>query len=379
MVNAKDIRSEFEHIKNGIIYFNHAAMGPLHNSAAKIITGFVDSGKLGYENYIEEYMNSATSAKKYLAKLLNVSPGNLSSSVNVSSALNLLVNGLKWNRGNRIIINDIEFPSNVYPFMNLRKYGVETDFVKTNNGKYSIDDYERLITPETKLISVSLVQFLSGYKADLSEFSALCKAKDILLCVDGIQGAGAVEIDLKKTPVDFFCGGSHKWFMGLTGASYFYVSDRLLHSLEQTGAGWLSVKDEWELTDYNLTFKEDASRFETGTMNSLGEIVFSENLKIFTEYGLTNIYTDVLNNTKYFIERLKEEGFEPLLADAAEKNLSGIVTIKNPGEKDILEKLWQRKISAAMREGLFRISPHFYNNRDEIEYCIKELKTIAGY
>ncbi len=110
--------------------------------------------------------------------------------------MSIIAQGLVWKNGDRIILNDIEFPSNVYPFLNLKKHGVEVDFAKSRNGIVDIEDLEKLITPKTKLISISMVQFLSGYRADINSIGELCKRKGIIFCVDAIQ-AGARDFIVK--------------------------------------------------------------------------------------------------------------------------------------------------------------------------------------
>ncbi|GBD89512.1 putative cysteine desulfurase [bacterium BMS3Abin04] len=144
-----------------------------------------------------------------LAVMLNAKPDRIALTKSVTESLNILAQGIRWKRGDRIILNDIEFPANVYPFLNLKKYGVEIDFVKSKNGTIDIGDIGKLITPKTKLLSISFVQFLSGFRVDLETIGELCSKHKIIFSVDAIQGAGVIRLDVKKYKIDFLAGG--KW------------------------------------------------------------------------------------------------------------------------------------------------------------------------
>jgi selenocysteine lyase/cysteine desulfurase len=112
--------------------------------------------------------------------MINTLPDRIAFLDNTSNGLNIIAQGIKWEHGDRIILNDIEFPSNVYPFLNLRAQGVEIDFVKSRNGIVRSEDIISAIKPTTKLISISSVQFLSGYRADLEMIGEICKKNNII-------------------------------------------------------------------------------------------------------------------------------------------------------------------------------------------------------
>jgi selenocysteine lyase/cysteine desulfurase len=247
---------------------------------------------------------------------------------------------------------------------------VEIDIIKSQDGKILIEDIEKAITPRTKLISISLVQFLSGFRSDIKTISKMCKERGIIFVVDGIQAAGAVSIDLSDIEVDFFAGGTQKWLLGMQGLSYFYISENLQEQLKQKFVGWLSVDDSWNLLNYDLTLKNSAERFQNGTLNALGVAVLDRTLDLFLEFGKEKVEQLILDNTKYFISRLKEIGITPVLNNLPDENLSGIVTFKHPKAEKLFADLEAAKIFAAMRGGMIRFSPHFYNTHNEIDRVI---------
>jgi selenocysteine lyase/cysteine desulfurase len=259
----------------------------------------------------------------------------------------------------------------------LKDYGVEVDIIKSQNGTADVQDYEKLITPQTKLISISAVQFLSGYRVDLKALGELCKSKGIIFCVDAIQATGVVKIDVEDYNIDFLAGGSHKWLMSLQGLGYIYVTPELMEKMKQKYVGWLSVKDEWNLLDYNLELKENASRFHLGTNSVIGIFALAQSLELFEKYSIENIERNNVSNTKYFIEKLSENGFEPVLKGEDKNHLAGITTIKLDKAEEVHKALSEAKIDCAIREGKIRFSPHFYNTKDEIDFVVNKLVELT--
>jgi len=374
----EEVRKLFPHLQTDQIYFNHAALGPWSTLVLDRIKEYMDERSgLNVMNF-ESFVKWNFGAKEKLAKLLETSTTRLSWVDNVANGLSILAQGLNWKTGDRIILNDIEFPSNVYPFLNLKKNGVEVDFAKSRNGIVDVEDIEKLITPKTKLLSISMVQFLSGYKADINAIGELCKQKGIIFCVDAIQAVGAVNVNLKESKIDFLTGGTQKWLMSSQGLSYFYVTEELQNKIDQKNVGWTSVEDPWNLLDYNLTLRSNAERFQTGTLNAFGIAIFDAAMNIFRKLRMENCELRILENTNYFINKLSEIGIEPLLKNVSNDHLAGIVTLKHEKSKEIFSELERRKIYCAVREGMIRFSPHFYNTKDDIDRVINELKNIAG-
>jgi selenocysteine lyase/cysteine desulfurase len=377
------IRNLFPHISTGQIYFNHAALGPwsvpVVNRINEYITERTGAMVMNYESFVK-WNNGA---RNKLAELLNADQSRFGWIDNVSNALNIVANGLEWKTGDRIILNDIEFPANIYPFLNLKKSGVEIDFAKSRNGIVDLEDIEKLVTPNTKLISISMVQFTSGYRADINSIGEFCRQKGIIFCVDAIQAVGAVDVDLKNTKVDFLAGGTQKWLMSSQGLSYFYINEELQNRIQQKNVGWISVENAWDFLNYDLTLLKNADRYQTGTLNAFGIAIFDAALELYMKFKIENppesgqdCELRILENTNYFINKLVELGLNPILKNVPEKNRAGIVTFKHDRAKQLFVALEKKNIFAALREGLIRFSPHFYNTKEEIDLVAEEIKKL---
>lgn len=373
-MNKSEVRNKFPHLDNGIIYFNHAATGPFSSLVVNRLTNLLNYKS---ENQIDDYdsfLRVVEETKILLAELINCNVDRIAFVDNTSNGLNILAQSMNWKKGDRILLNDIEFPANVYPFLNLKRIGVEIDFVKSENGVVTAEQIINSIKPETKLVSVSFVQFLSGYKIDLEKIGKYCRANDIIFCVDGIQGIGAIRIDVKKCSIDFLSCGTQKWLLGMQGLAFIYVDEELQRKMYPANVGWLSVENAWNLLDYKLDLKTSANVFQGGTLNAFGIYAFNTSMKLFKDFGFENIQSEVLSNTKYFIEKLKSIRMDCVLCDYDYQELAGIVTIKPENPEKVFESLEKKKIFCSLREGFIRFSPHFYNSHYEIDKVIEELR-----
>lgn len=373
-MNLNDIRTLFPYIKNDIIYFNHAATGPFSTLLVNAINKILKEKSERNIDDFNSFKDVAVETKSILASMLNTVPERLAFTDNTTNGLNFLAQSIQWKKGDRILLNDIEFPANVYPFLNLKRIGVEVDFVKSDNGKVTADMIIDAIKPGTKLISVSYVQFLSGYRIDLEKIGKHCKDNDIIFSVDAIQALGAVKLDVEKSNIDFLSCGTQKWLLGFQGLAFIYLNEKLQRKIIPANIGWLSVNNAWNLLDYQIDLKTTADVFQGGTINALGVYALNASLKLFNDFNFNEVEKRVLENSKYFLTKLASIGINGLLLNSNESELAGIVTIKIKDPDLVVKKLEQNKIICSQRVGMIRFSPHFYNIFDEIDRVVDVLQ-----
>jgi selenocysteine lyase/cysteine desulfurase len=322
------------------------------------------------------FKDVADETKGMIGEMINCSGERIAFLDNTTNGIIWLAQGIDWKEGDRIILNDVEFPANVYPFLQMKEKGVEVDIIKSTNGIVTAEEIINAIQPRTKLISVSFVQFLSGYKIDLEKIGKVCKEKEIIFSVDSIQGLGAIRLNVEKCNIDFIANGTQKWMLGLQGLAFIYVRKELQDKMKSAPIGWLAVKDAWNLLDFDLSTKETAERFQPGTLNNLGIYAFNSSMKFFKEFGFDEIEKQVLSNSKYFIDELAKIEYNSPLLSLPEKHLSGIVSFRNGNAQKIFDHLSQKKIVCSLREGYIRFAPHFYNTRHEIDLVVDTMKNI---
>jgi len=360
-------RSWFPYLSTGMVWMNHAAVSPLSSRASDAVQNYL---RRCQEDEIDTFFSTlpvAAKTKTNLGRLIGAPPERIAFSGNTSDGLALLASGLSWKTGDRIILNDSEFPANVVPFLNLKRLGVEIDFIETHQGEITPDQIEKLITPRTKLVSLSFVQFLSGFRADLEAVGRLCKMHGIIFCVDAIQGLGAFPINVARMKIDFLACGGPKWLMGLLGLGFIYVSDEMQERIHQSYAGWMSNKDYFgEFFNYRTDFDPTARRYENGTQNLVGIVALSESTTTLLEVGIEHIGAHLFELTDKIIAAADDAGFD-IITPRDRNKRAGIVTFKCANGEELFSSLKKENFIVSLREGFIRVSPHFYNSLHEVE------------
>lgn len=374
--NLESYRNLFPHLKTGKLWLNHAAISPLNSRTKQAMEQYLQNRSEGTIDDFPQIVQISNNTKKEIGKMINADYDRIGFVNNTSDGLNILANGIEWKAGDRIILNDIEFPANVVSFLNLKHRGVVIDFVKNKNGEILLEDLEAAITPRTKLLSISFVQFLSGYKAELKPIGEMCKKNNIIFCVDAIQGVGSTPIDVMDAQIDFLSCSGHKWLLAMMGLGFIYLTKELQSKISQQFVGWASNKNYFSnFFDYRLDFDESARRYENGGQNNAGIVALGESATILNEVGIENIHSHLLSLTDGVIKFADEHGWE-ILTPRENSKRTGIVTLKIPNAEKIFEQLNQANIIVSLREGKIRISPHFYNTTDEIHQVCNTIKSL---
>jgi len=369
------IRSQFPATEK-YAYLNSAAMSPLPRSAFEAIQSQLkDSSENGVKNFTQ-WVAAKTRTRELLAAMLHVRPEQIAFMRNVSDGISTVANGLKWNTGDNIVTFEREFPANYYAWRRVRDaFGVELRLCPERDGRIEIDEFIDLIDSNTKLVSISAVQYASGFKADLERIGDAVRKVDALFCVDVIQGFGAMPFDLPAQLVDIAGGGGHKWLCGPEGCGFLYLSDRARERIEPTLVGWISVESPWDFEDREQPFKPNALAWESGTGPSSLYCGLEQSLKLLNDAGLENIESFLAELTDYMCDRLGGMEYDIISSRKASER-SAIVCIKHRkglAANDISNALEKVAVILSPRGDRVRIAPHFYNDRKDIDRLIEAL------
>ena len=368
------IRSFFP-VTEKFIYMNHAAVCPLSTRVRESMTALVDdvtqNGSVNYAGWLRAYENTRASA----ARLVNAHPHEIAFMRNTSDALSAVANGINWREGDTVVGCNVEFPSNVYPWMRLaEERGVRLKQSPEREGRIDADELLSLVDDRTRVVAISWVQFASGFRAPLARIGQFCRDRNIIFVVDAIQGLGGLRLDVERDCVDAFAADAHKYLLGPEGIALLYVSDRVIDRIKPTVLGWTSVKKYEQHLDYNLDYREGALRFECGTLNTAGVYGLGAAVDLFLEVGPEKIEEHLLSLSDYLTERLNEKGYS-VVSSRRKGETSGIVTCTHerhsPGS--LYHSLLSKNIITAPRAKRLRISPHFYNTRQEVDRLIDAL------
>ena len=380
LCSVEHYRQNFRHTKDGIIYLNHASVSPLSDGVKKAVTGFLDQRNHSKIENFEEGVEIMESCRRLISQLIHAEKTeNIAFTKNTSDGISLVAEGLPLREGDEILLNKMEFPSNVHPWRSVeqRKH-LKIRFIDPVHGTLPVDLIEKNITQRTRVIAVSVVQFLSGYKSNLYEIGRLCREKDILLVVDGIQGLGVTEIDVSAMNIDALATGGHKWLMSPLGIGFLYLGERILENFTPVRTGWFSVEEPWDLLNYDQPWLTNAQRLEDGTPNMLGITGMNASLKNLLDIGIETISARVRELTDTLIDLIQNDSRFKLYTSSKPDERAGIVTFKTGAEPDgdqLINELKENKISISHREGFLRIAPHYYNTPEELQHVFEQISS----
>jgi selenocysteine lyase/cysteine desulfurase len=302
---------------------------------------------------------------------MNATPGEIALTKNTTEGVNLTAQIVDWEKGDVVVVCDCDFPTNVYPFLNLKNKGVNVSYVNCKEGRVSTEDLaEAINNNKTKLLSISHVFYNLGHRVNLEEIGKICMETDTLLHVDAAQSLGAFPIDVMDG-IDFLSVPGFKWLLSPIGTGIYFVKNEHLDK-EPPVVGWLSVKDNKQLDTRNYELLDTAKRLEAGTINIGGFLGMRAALRLIDSIGLRAIQRRILELTRMLGEELEGAGLK-VLSDLEDEHRSGIICIeKKMVTSDFLR---ENKIVATIRDNL-RLSPHIYNNEEDISKVASALSSL---
>jgi len=311
-------------------------------------------------------MNRIEQVRESAATLINAAPDEVAFVKNTSHGLSIVAEGLEWKSGDNVLVYEKEFPSNVYPWLNLARKGVEVKYIPSRSGRIRLEDIAHLIDSRTKLLTISSVQFSNGFKVDLSKVGALCKAKGVLFCVDAIQSLGVLPMNVTDANIDFLAADGHKWLLSVEGTGIFYCRKERAASINPPLMGWKSVRNAHDFDHITLRLRNDALRFEEGSSNTIGVIALGAALDLLFEVGINRIEDSVLALGALIIEMAEKRGLKVKTPKEREER-GGIVSLAgNFDAAFVKDSLREQGIMVNVRDKALRIAPHFYNDKADV-------------
>ena len=363
------------------VYLDNAHYTPYSTETKNRLISFIE--RFTATNYNLSIFNNEipVKLKSKIGKLINALPGDIIIVSSTTHGLNIFANGISAETCRNVAYADSEFPAIVYPWMNQEKLrGIKNFMIPSDNGKIKLSDVEEVIKKyNVDVLTISSVEFL-GFRNDLSALRELTGKYKTLLVVDAIQSIGAVPMDVNKYDLDFLAAGSQKWMMSPAGIGFAYMPERTRKIISPSYVGTNNMEFDFaNFLNYEMNFKENGAAYENSTPNTLGMIGLESSVDLFLHLGVDNIFKHIIKLLDFFIEGLSSIPGFYVESDLKEENRSNILIFshkdknKNPAIQSELEK---ENIFIAIREGYLRISPHLYNNEDDLKKLLSALRKL---
>lgn len=354
---------------------DNASLAALPDPVVAAVEKMLHEQARGGVNAFWGWVDVVNDARQLLADLINAMPEEIAFTQNTSEGINIVANMLEWQRGDNVVINNLEFFPNYWPWLRLQKQGVEVRIVQHRQGQITTEDIAACVDGRTRVIALSSIAWINGLRHDLAEIGALAHAHDAYLVVDGIQSVGAAEFNVQEGPVDFLSCGGHKWLYSQLGSGFFYCRHELIEQFEPVYLGWQSDAERFDYTFREYRLAPTAQRFMYGNTSIAAAHAFQAGVQYINRFGVKNIES----RNRYLADRLIA-GLEPLgvrfLSPLEEKYRSGIINFVPRNAKAVQEAAAVEGIIVSVREGGVRVSPHFYNTEEEIDQFVEVVKRV---
>lgn len=356
------------------VYLDHAAIGPLPEPARAVLADWVEDASANGGAHWPDWNRGVEACRFEAGRLLGCEPDEIALLGNTAQGLNLVAEGFPWQPGDNVVTLADEFPTNQYPWMNLADRGVEVRRLPTEGGRVDGDRLARAVDSRTRVLAISWVSYLSGWRYDVDQLAALAHRHGALLVLDAIQGLGVFPLNVARTPVDVVAAGGYKWMLGPEGVGICYVRREHLDRLRPMGLGWHSVVHAQDFSRIELDLRREAARYEGGSANMPGMIALGESLKLLNNYGAAALSARVVELTDLACRRLRDAG-AVVATDRQSGHESGIVLFEMPGRdsEQLARHCLDRHIILRPRGGRLRISPHAYNTEEDIDHLVEAI------
>jgi cysteine desulfurase/selenocysteine lyase len=356
-----------------LVYLNHAAVTPLCRPAAVAMQHLAqDALEFGSEHY-PKWMETYQGVRDSTARLINSTPAEIAIVKNTSEGIATVATGIHWKPGDAVVAFEEEFPSNFYPWKRLEVSGIEVRWLSI------FDDLDKIdaACKGARMLAISYVQYLSGYRVNLEAIGEICSRHGCLFLVDAIQGLGAFPIDVRAAKIDALSADGHKWLLGPEGCGVLYVRQEVQDEIEPVEFGWTNVAKYYDYSSRDMALRPDAGRYECGTLNTIGCYGLRAALDFLLEVGIANTAPAVQALGDLVWEGVTALGFETLGRRSPETG-AGIVSFRKPGVESqaIVRKLRDAGIITAPRQGWVRCAPHFYIAPEEVDRMLAELRAF---
>ncbi|ALM86313.1 aminotransferase class V-fold PLP-dependent enzyme [Bordetella sp. N] len=365
-------------VAGDLAYLDHASLGPTPRLTAQAVAASLAEqgrrGSLAHPGLHE----IADLARAEFAAHIGAAVDQVAHAANASAAVSLLAAGLPWQAGDEVVVPAIDFPSVVLPWMTLQTRGVQVRAVPCVDGRVEVDALLAACNDATRVVCVSWVQFSSGCRLDLARLGTACRKRGILLVVDGVQGVGALHIDVADLPIDALIVHAYKWLLAPQGVAWLYVGERLAERLTLSAAGPRSLTPRDSYFDHRFEPRAGAARFETGILGFHGIVGARASLALLRAAGAARVEAAVLRHAGHLARGLLEAGCDVQGGADRRDFQSGIVVFRHPRHDAAACRaaLLRAGVVTAAREGHVRVAPHFYNTDAEIETLLRTLRDL---
>ena len=377
MTKFEKVRQEQFPITNKFAYLNTASSGLISKNAKEAMVNYLTDryeNAFGLNGVFDAWAH-ADAMRATVAQMFNAEPEEIFFGGAASTIINVFSAGIQLKENANVVMSGLSFPSTPYTWMN--RVGAENvRIAQPENGALPAQKLFDLVDENTAVISLCSVENTTGFRHDLKEISAFCQERGIYLVLDITQGVASMKVDVQETPIDFMVSSTFKWLGGPFGFGFGYVSKRVLDKIDPVYVGWTGNKNRFDHSQYVLSLRDDAGKFESGMLQWESMRGLEEAVKLYMELGRDDVEEYILSLVDYLYEQLESVEQVSVLGNFEKKYRSGIVYINFPAHWELNNEIMAAHGIRANRSGnAIRTALHYYNNKADVDKLVAFLKS----
>lgn len=351
------------------IYLNNASQCPLNTLVNDKLQSLL---KIELNPFGKNAFDRSTT-KGLLSKLLGGLPDEYALLTSTGVGVGIVAQGIAFKKGDNVVLPEHEHWNNTFPWLHLQNKGVEIRFVKLKaDNSFDLEVFEELVDDKTRVVAIAAVRYNSGYRPNLNKIGKIAHEKGAIFVVDVAQAAGMIPFDVEADQIDVMTGCGFKWLLGMHGTGFLYVSKRVVDSINPVLPGMFAAEHHYS----KLSYHKDSRKFETGTIAYTLFDAWSAGLELLLQIGVKNIYEKALENTDLLIEGLSQKGYHIVTPIKNRDERTAIVHF-NLGSLEATKVLYDilnyKRILVTLQGNNIRVSPNFFNSKDEINAFLKAI------
>lgn len=356
------------------IYLNTCSLGALARRSRERVEAFLGEwDRRGAAAWYDVWWESLADLRRGYAGVIGARPEGIALHASVSTATGVLASALDYASRPKVVTTSLDFPTVTYQWLAKRPLGVQVEVLESPDGiSVPVEAFARAVDDRTALVATSHVYFTSGAIQDVRAIADLAHTRGALCFVDGYQSVGQIPVDVRSTGVDFLTAGGLKWLLGGPGIVFLYVREDVGRLLQPTTTGWFANERQFSFDSRRMDWHQDARRFEQGTPALASVYAQLGGLDLLGEIGWPQIFEVVGELTADLIALATERGLRPKIAPDPSAR-SAIIMIPSADPAAAVRRLAAAAIVADARPGHVRLSPFFYNVRDDYVAAIEIL------
>jgi selenocysteine lyase/cysteine desulfurase len=369
-------RAEFP-ITQSYVYLNNCSLTPLPRRGAAALDEYARTWtELGGRAWYQHWVGQLDELRADFARVLGADRDELALEPAVSAALVTIASSFDYSTRSKVVVADIDFPTDGHTWLALAKAGVEVEFVRSPDGAtVPLELFERAVDERTALVCTGHVYYTSGYIQDIKRLAEISHRKGAALVVDAYQSIGAIPFDVHDAGVDFLVGGTLKWLMGGPGMAFLYARRDRIAGANPTALGWWAMRDPFAFDVQHIDLSPTARRFEYGTPAVAAAYTARAGIGLLEEIGVDVVRARHMLLSQRLVDGALAQGWRlGCVPEAARR--TPIVTLRHPDPARVVDALRAKGCIADYRPGLVRLSPHHFNTEDEMDATLELLAPL---